>query len=173
MKRLSFIVVVSALLLAAAGCSATRSVSLSEVDRITAMQIDDMLARRLYKIDFTRAFPVSAPSFSLSYPYYVSVIGDRVEVFLPYFGRAYSIPYGGGEGLDFEAPLSDYSETTKKNGRREITFTARTAEERYDFTLTVFPLGESNLAITPTNRQTISFSGSFDLEPAFEAVMIE
>lgn len=145
---------------------------MSDADLATAAQIDTMLAGRLYKIDFDRALPMAGPSLTLSYPYFISVIGDRVESFLPYFGRAWSIPYGGGEGLRFRAPISNYRETVKKNGRREIDFTATTDEDRYDFTLTVYPLGQSDLVVTAGRKQSISFSGEVDLTPEFESVRI-
>ncbi len=171
MKRsLLLMVLAAALALTSAGCSASRSAAMSEADMITAGQIEGMLAARLYKADFTRAYPASAPSFTLNYPYYISVIDDRVESFLPYFGRAYNLPYGGGEGLRFEGPISDYTERVKNKGQREITFSARTGEDRYNFTLTVWPSGECDLTVMPTNKQSISFSGDIDLNPEFEAV---
>lgn len=172
MKRISLIVMVWTLALAATGCSASRSTVMSEADLVTAGQIDKMLTERLYKVDFDRAYPMSAPTLPLNYPYFVSVIGNRVESFLPYFGRAFTIPYGGGEGLRFEAPISDYRERVRKNGSREISFRARTNEDRYDFTLTVFPLGQCDLNISPGLKQPISFSGEIDLSPEFEAVRV-
>ncbi len=174
MKNSMFIVIAGFLaIVAAAGCSASGRAVTSEADRVTARQVDRMLTERLYKIDFTRAYPAAGRSFSLSHPYYVSVIGDRVESFLPYFGRAYAIPYGGGEGLRFEAPVSDYRDQVNKRGRRLITFSARTDQDSYNFTLTVFPLGECDLSITPMQKQSISFGGEMDLEPEFEAVGVE
>jgi hypothetical protein len=171
MKRsLLFVVLAAALALSSAGCSASRSAVASEADMVTAAQIEEMLAARLYKADFTRAYPASAPSFPLNYPYFISVIDDRVESFLPYFGRAYMLPYGGGEGLRFEGPISDYTQSVGKKGQREITFSVRTGEDEYDFTLTVWPTGECNLTIMPMNKQSISFSGEIDLDPEFEAV---
>ncbi len=173
MKNFLSIVFVCTLALSVAGCTASRSVAMSDADLVTAGQVKKMLSERLFKVDFDRAYPMTAPSFSLTYPYYISVIGDRVESFLPYFGRAYTAPYGGGEGLRFEGTVSEYSETVKKNGRREIDFRATTREDTYNFSLTVFPLGECNLVITPSQKQSISFSGRIDLDPDFEAVRVE
>ena len=173
MKKFWLMSVVWMLAVASAGCSASKSAAMSEADLVTAGQVTEMLAARLYKVDFARAYPMSGPSFALTYPYFVSVIGDRVESFLPYFGRAYSVPLDGGEGLRFAAPISEYKETARKNGRTEITFSARTEEDHYDFRLTVFPLGQCDLTITPFRKQSISFGGQVDLDPEFEAVRVE
>ncbi len=173
MKRYLLTLLAGVLAITAAGCSASKSAAMSEADMVTAGQIEGMLSERLYKIDFTRAYPSAGPSFALSSPYYVSVIGDRVESFLPYMGRVYSVPYGGGEGLRFEGPIRDYAQNMAKKGRQEITFSVKTAEDDYDFTLTVWPLGECDLRITPINKQNISFSGNSDLSPEFEAVKVK
>lgn len=171
MKKIVLMSAVWTLVISAAGCSASKSVSMSETDLVTAGQVEKMLAERLYKVDFGRAYPMTAPSFPLTWPYFISVINDRVESFLPYFGRAYSVPYGGGEGLRFEGVVSGYTETVKKNGRREIDFKVTTREDIYDFSLTVFPLGECSLVISPSKKQSISFSGRIDLDPEFEAAL--
>lgn len=169
MKKLLILALGIAFSTAMAGCGATRKIT-TEADAAAARHIDQMIAQRLYKVDFTRAYPVSAPSFSLNWPYYISVIDNRVESFLPYFGRAYNVPYGGGEGLRFDAPISNYDEQIGRRGQREIRFTARTGEDHYDFLLTVWPLGQANLSVMPRNRQSISFSGQIDPSPEFEAV---
>jgi hypothetical protein len=96
MKNILFTIMAGTLALAVAGCSPAKSALMSEADAVTNRQIDKMLSERLYKVDFDRASPVAAPPFFLTYPYYISVIDDRVESFLPYFGRAYNVPYGGG-----------------------------------------------------------------------------
>lgn len=154
-------------------CSPARSATLSSADAIAAKQVATMLDGRLYKVDFTHAYPSSGPSFPLNYPYYVSIIDDRVESYLPYLGRAYMIPYGGGEGLRFRAPIGDYNMTTGRRGQYEISFTARTSEDDYVFYLDIYPTGESDLRVSSTRKQAISFRGTVDLDPEFESVRIK
>jgi hypothetical protein len=177
MARAGVVATLAALALAAAGCSAARTAATSperaEAEAATAAHVARMLDKRLYKVDFSRAMPMGAPSFQLLHPYFISVVGDHVESMLPYMGRAYSLPYGGGEGLRFRAPVTDYRDrVTGRKARREITFTARTGEDAYRFALEVFPSGECTLTITPTNKQTISFIGAIDQAPEFEAVRV-
>ncbi len=155
-------------------CSSTRATSSppSPADAAKTEHIALMLENKLYKVDFTRASPISGPSFTLNYPYYVSVIGDRVESFLPYFGRAYMVPYGGGEGLRFTAPTRNYKMEIDKRGRYQISFEAQTSEDNYTFELEIYPTGESRLAIYAMKKQRISFSGDIDMDPEFEAVRL-
>lgn len=172
MKRLGLIAVILAGVVSITSCSSTRSVVHSEADEVRQQFIGQMLQKKMYKVDFTRAYPQGGPSFTMNYPYFVSVIGDRVESFLPYFGRAYSIPYGGGEGLHFEAPVRDYSMKEGKKGQQVITFNARTDEDDYNFNLEVYPSGEAYLSINAVHKQGMSFSGNIDEDPEFEVLRL-
>ncbi len=156
-------------------CSSTRGASTapSAVEAAKMEHIATMLQNRLYKVDFTRAYPVSGRAFTLNYPYFVSIIGDRVESFLPYFGRAYLLPVGGGEGLRFTAPTRNYEMTIDKRGRYQISFDARTSEDDYTFELEVDRMGRSSLTVYAQKKQAISFGGEVDPDPEFEAVRLE
>lgn len=70
--------------------------------------IKKLIASENYKIDVRTAMPMRGRSIPLTSPYSLEIRNDSVISYLPYFGRAYSIPYGGGDGLDFKAPLKEY-----------------------------------------------------------------
>jgi len=57
------------------------------------------------KIDVDRAVPMAGRSVNLTSPYSLEIHGDSILSYLPYFGRAYSAPYGGGEGLMFRVEV--------------------------------------------------------------------
>ena len=82
-------------------------------------------------------------SIQLSPYYSLKVRNDSVYSYLPYYGRAYMLPYGGGEGLNFEAKVVDYKQEMGKKGSYEITFSARTQEDYYTFHVTVYDNGSS------------------------------
>lgn len=153
-------------------CGTASQAVRSEADQANAEVVATMLGNRVYKMDFDHGFPIAGPSFSLNYPYYVSVIRDRVESFLPYFGRAYSIPYGGGEGLRFDAPMTDYEIRQDRKGRNIVTFEARTDEDRYQFRIEIYPTGETYLTVSAVQKQAMSFSGQMDLDPEFELIRL-
>lgn len=117
-----------------------------------------------YKIDVNTAMPMRGRSITLSSPYSVEIRNDSVISYLPYYGRAYSVPYGGGEGLNFKAPLKEYSMETDKKGNANIKFSARSPEDAFDFRVKVFVDGTSNIDVTMQNRQGISFRGQLDVE---------
>lgn len=56
-----------------------------------------------YKIDVNTAMPMRGRSIPLTSQYSLQIRNDSVFSYLPYYGRAYSVPYGGGSGLIFNA----------------------------------------------------------------------
>lgn len=156
--------------IAGTGCSAARTAAGSDAATAKTEQIGRMLEARLYKIDFDRAYPATAPSFALNDFYFLTVAGDRVESFLPYYGRSYSAMMGGTgeEGLRFEAPITQYVERRGRGGRWDISLRARTEGDTYNLGLRISPSGECNLTVTSMRKQSISFTGSVDMDPEFE-----
>ena len=117
-----------------------------------------------YKIDVNTAMPMRGRSIPLTSPYSLEIRNDSVISYLPYFGRAYSIPYGGGDGLDFKAPLKEYDMKMDKKGNAVIEFVARNPEDRYEFRAKVYTNGEASINVNMQNRQSISFQGELEME---------
>ena len=96
---------------------------------------------------------------NLTTPYSLEMRGDSAISYLPYFGRAYSLPYGGGDGMRFEESITDYQSTFDKKGTARIKFVARTKEDTFRFDVQVFSNGSAIISVTPTNRQNITYQG--------------
>lgn len=112
-----------------------------------------------YKIDVNTAMPMRGLSIPLTSSYSLEIRNDSVISYLPYYGRAYSIPYGGGDGLNFKAVLKEYSMKMDKKGNAVIEFIARNPEDRYEYRVKVFPNGSASIDVNMQNRQSISFQG--------------
>ena len=95
--------------------------------------------------------------------YSVTIRNDSVFSQLPYFGRAYSIPYGGGQGLMFNAPIDQYTMSMGKRGAAKINFTAKSPEDQFKFRITIYSNGSSSIDVDMQNRESISFSGDLIL----------
>jgi hypothetical protein len=94
--------------------------------------------------------------------YSVEIRNDSVFSYLPYFGIAYSVPYGGGgKGLIFDEKITNYKLTFDKKGTAKIQFKTRTNEDSFVYYLSIYSSGDADVYVTPTNRQSISFRGDF------------
>lgn len=122
-------------------------------------EIKEMIDERRFTIDVDRALPMGGRTVNLTSPYSLEMRGDSAISYLPYFGRAYSLPYGGGDGLRFEESITDYQSTFNKKGTARIKFVARTKEDTFRFDVQVFSNGSSIINVTPTNRQQITYQG--------------
>jgi hypothetical protein len=117
-----------------------------------------------YKIDVNTAMPMRGRSIPLTSQYSLQIRNDSVFSYLPYYGRAYSVPYGGGSGLIFNAPLKEYTMDMDKKGNAVIKFSARSPEDFFEFRAKVFPDDTTSIDVTMQNRQAISYRGEVDLD---------
>ena len=134
-----------------------------EKKELKKQAVEKLVTSGKYKINVNRALPARGRSVTLTSPYSVEIRNDSVISYLPYYGRAYSIPYGGGEGLNFKAPLTDYKLEWDKKETAKIKFSARSEEDKFDFSIDVFSNGSSTIFVNMQNRQSISFQGELDM----------
>lgn len=124
-----------------------------------AKEIKEMIENGRFTIEVDRALPMGGRTVHLTTPYFLEMRGDSAISYLPYFGRAYSLPYGGGDGMRFEESITDYQSTFDKKGTARIKFVARTKEDTFRFDMQVFSNGSAIISVTPTNRQNITYQG--------------
>lgn len=124
-----------------------------------AKDIKELIDSKRFTIDVNRAIPMRGRTINLTSPYSLEMRGDSVISYLPYFGRAYSVPYGGGDGLRFEKSITDYQASFNKKGTAQIQFRTRSDDDTYAFNMQVFSNGSATINVTPVNRQSITFHG--------------
>lgn len=82
-------------------CSTLTPAERAERAARKAALVEKALADRHYTIDVQMMYPQQGPARNVSGDYSLEVRGDTLISSLPYFGRAYLVPYGGGKGLNF------------------------------------------------------------------------
>jgi hypothetical protein len=142
------------------GCSITKERAARAAEE--AAKIEAALAQRQYKISVNRMYPMRGSSKNVSYGYSVEVRNDTLISYLPYFGRAYNVPYGGGKGLNFSERIGSYQETQQPKGERVIDIELKNEEDTYHYTIKVFDNGNSSIDVQSRQREPISYSGEID-----------
>lgn len=125
--------------------------------------VKKVIESEAYTIDVQTAFPRRGKMITLTSPYSIEIRNDSVFSYLPYYGRAYSVPYGGGDGLIFNAPISQYKMVSNKRGAIKVEFITRSKEDRLRYYLTIFLNGSASIDVIMVNRDGISFSGDVKL----------
>lgn len=129
-----------------------------------AKAVKTALQERKYEIAVSRMYPPRGSSKSLSYGYSVVVRNDSLISYLPYFGRAYDVPYGGGKGLNFSAPISNYKESQPKSDKRHIEIDVKNDEDIFLYTLDIFDNGNTTIDVQSRQRERITFSGEMEFK---------
>lgn len=161
-KILLSILTLLLLMVVLGGCvsSEERAAQKAEFSRKVKAALD----KRAYKISINRMLPMQGASRSVSYGYSVTVKNDSLFSYLPYFGRAYDVPYGGGKGLSFDAPIGHYHEIQSNNGSRQIDIELKNEEDNYTYHITVFDNGSSSIDVQARKRERISYNGEIIFE---------
>ena len=157
MKKL-FLIMMAGLMVVA--CATLTPAEKAELTKKVNAALDD----RHYTINIRTMSPMRGPTRTVTNPWTVEVKGDTLVSYLPYIGRAYNVPYGGGKGLNFSAPIADYQETVGAKNIRHIRLTVNNDEDSYLYTFAVYDNGNTSIDIQSKERDAISFSGDMVVE---------
>jgi hypothetical protein len=106
------------------------------------------------------ALPTSGRSRQLTGDYDLRLFSDSLVSNLPFYGRAYSVPYGSGDGgFNFTSTKFDYTATPGKKKGWNISIKPKDVTDFREFSLSVSDNGYGTLQAFSNNRQPISFTG--------------
>lgn len=159
MKRLVAIVAAVAFFTGCVTVGSTARMTKAERREARRNFVEQSLDNRRYVIEVSAAQPKRYPYVPLSYGYSLEISGDTIKSYLPYYGRAYNIPYGGGKGLVFTAPISGYSDSGTIRGRRRIEVETVTDEDVYMYRIDLSDDGYAIVDVFARERESISFRG--------------
>lgn len=126
---------------------------------LIAEKVDSMIIGRYLTFKARSASPMGWSTIQLTSEYDLKLHGDSVNVYLPFYGRAYQVDYMSTEGgIKLNELIDDY-QLSRRKGQYEIRFNARSKSDLYRFHLSVSPTGYASLSVVSNNRQSISFSG--------------
>ena len=95
-------------------------------------------------------------------PNYLKIDQNEADIYLPYFGEVHSSSIGLSDegGIIFKGTIKDYKVAfNDKKLKAVISFTAISKNDNFEFTLTVFKNGGSNLVVYSNIRSSINYDG--------------
>ncbi len=124
-------------------------------------QIDSLIHSKAFVFIATRALPQGGGSIDMtSNSNSLKFSPDKITSYMPYFGRAYSIDYGGDAGIKFEGKPKEFNIAAHKSGKGyEIKVRVEVTRDTYQLMLIVNPAGDATLTINCNQRSTISYFG--------------
>lgn len=124
-------------------------------------EIDSLITSKSFAFEAQKVTPQGGGRFRYldNNTYFLRFDLTKTTCDLPFFGRAYNLPYGGGDGgIKFEGTPENVVIEKKKNNYR-VKATVKGKDDVYDLTLTVFFDGGATLFVTSNNRASISYDG--------------
>ena len=158
-KNWAIIMILAAILM---GC-ATPAEKLEREAR-TAAQVSEALANRHYSIRVLMMYPKRRGAVNVTSNYSLEVKGDTLVSYLPYFGRAYNVPYGGGKGYNFTAPITGYESVRTKKDQTYIVLTTDNGEGIIRYDLEINDNGRSFIRVMSREREDIEYSGEMEVD---------
>ncbi len=100
---------------------------------------------------------------AITSPYGITVNDGTIISALPYVGQAWDLPYGGGKGLNFQAPIDSYTEE-RTASRRTIVIGTDNEEDYVVYRIEVFNNGKVDMTVRSQHREQINYRGRLDPE---------
>lgn len=165
MKKL-FLLLITTLILIGCATTAEDGVKLTKAEKKAQQiaKVTKMLDERYYKIDIRTMHPFRYPSKQVTSTYSLEIHGDSIISYLPYLGRAYRVPYGGGKALNFTALIDEYREGMVKDDLRRIEIWTHNEEDNYLYVVEVFKTGSASINVSSQNREHIHYTGEIDVD---------
>ena len=126
-----------------------------------AQYVREALEAGEFTIDISQMIPMRMSPRQVS-PYSVRLSERKLYSHLPYMGRAWEVPYGGGHALNFDAEIQDYALYQDRDGSYTARIVVKTDEDTHVYTFRIFDNGSTSLVVQSRNREPISFSGQVD-----------
>ena len=163
MKRILITLMAATLLFQGCGVlNESREDRLARLER-EAQMVRDGVENGDFKVDIDRMIPLRGGSRHVD-NYSVKVKDGHIVSYLPYFGRAWDLPYGGGHGLNFEADIQESEVYREADGSYTVRLLIKTDEDTHVYTFQIFTNGSTSLLVQSKNREPINFNGDFSFE---------
>jgi hypothetical protein len=158
------VVVMICLSLAVFSCSTLTSAERAEREAKIERAVAKMLAEHRYAVTVNMMFPRNGRAQNVTSDYSLEVRGDSLVSYLPYYGRAYSVPFGGGKGLNFATLIKNYHSEKGKKGNTRVEIEVDNTEDCIRYSLDIFPNGSTTIDVIARERDPISYSGQMEID---------
>jgi hypothetical protein len=120
----------------------------------------DLIERGDFTFEARRAYPRSGRTVDLTTNRgFIIISEETAEARLPFFGRAYNIPYGGNGGIRFSNEIENV-EISKDPDKMRIRYSFEVRDrENFNVTMDIGYNGNASVNVISNNRSNISYQG--------------
>lgn len=131
----------------------------TERDLEKQKEIEALIDSKKFDFEAQKANPQGGRFIILDYnTYFLKFNTEKTTCDLPFFGRAFSVPYGGDGGIKFEG-VPENIKVEKKKKNYVVRASVRGKEDVYSLIFSIFFDGGATLSINSNNRASIYYDG--------------
>ncbi len=129
----------------------------------------ELVEGRHFIFEAQRAFPQGGRSIDLTTNYgFIKITGSDAEGHLPFFGRAYSVDYGGGGGIEFKGEMQNVEiDTHQRKMKLRFTFEVKD-KDTFKVNMDIGSNGNTTVNVNSNNRSSISYYGKISVIDAVD-----
>jgi hypothetical protein len=159
MKTFSMLVIITLLL----GLTGFSEVDKKEIKARQRLEMAQLIQSGHFRFVARSAHSNLGNFDQLSSNYDMTFDSLKIKAYLPYYGRAYSAPYGGGGGVKFDLKAKKIENVYNERKKMFLISTAlEDTDESYEIFLNAGLDGYADLKINFRNRQWISYNGTIE-----------
>jgi len=131
----------------------------AERDLQKQKEIEALIDSKKFDFEAQKANPLGGRLIILDYnTYFLKFDTEKTTCDLPFFGRAFNVPYGGDGGIKFEG-IPENIKVEKKKKSYTVTATVKGKDDVYTLMFSIFSDGGATLSVNSNNRASISYTG--------------
>lgn len=126
----------------------------------STQQLSNRIDARKFIFKAQTATPQTGSFIQLNYLYDITISGDSIISYLPYYGRAFVAPMNIQDaGLEFTATDFIYDVEKQKDDEWLVTIETKGLRDNYKLLFTIYNNGQAQLQVSSNNRLPIRFDG--------------
>jgi Domain of unknown function (DUF4251) len=131
----------------------------AERDLQKQKEMEALIDSKKFDFEAQKANPLGGRLIILDYnTYFLKFDTEKTTCDLPFFGRAFNVPYGGDGGIKFEG-IPENIKVEKKKKSYAVTATVKGKDDVYTLMFSIFSDGGATLSVNSNNRASISYTG--------------
>ena len=125
-------------------------------------EVKSIVESKTFVFKANNANPMRGRTVNLTSDYDVRITQDSIFSYLPFFGVAYSVNYGGTDSpMIFNNAFETCDFETTKNGYL-VKVSVKNESDRLEYSFHISVTGSTSLNVSSLNRQSISYNGNIE-----------
>ena len=147
-----------AVVLLTVGCATAEK--RAEQRKLVAGQVAEAIKNRQLTMEVNCMHTQRYGAHRVTPDFNLTLRGDTLVSYLPFFGRAYGVTYGSpSQGLNFTSVVKNFRQTELKHDAVRMEMDVASQEDNFCYVLDIYPNGKAYLLVRSQERDAMHYDG--------------